>query len=633
MLKKSSWAICLALLTLLVACGGETPTAIPQPTAAPTSEPTLPPAEEPTSVPTATSLPDPTAAPTTAPEPTAEPTAAPITDTATIEPIPADEANFEFNGIQLTYPAGLFTTLTGLEQAAVSAEFGMPYWSVYPAYDQLNVEGYLLAETFHEPRLEIYPARDYADVNLEARLQIQALQTLLDNSPELSQEENLPFIPLFNAAQVFHTQEEYLSFQNGRGIRYISYYSQAVNPIGNRDLFYTFQGLTNDGEYYISAIFPIATASLPDEGVVPGDDYEKFSEEYSEYLDGIITGLTALTPADFNPPLTSLDQLLQSLVITREPAPKKTDANGNLLLTIAHPIDKAAAFTGQPLTVEGYVNPAQATSVELMILGGPAVLITSTATVDPTSGDWSAVITVPTQYEGTARLVATTNTEAVTHQIDLARDYNAITPAVAIDLFAPSAGATLVAKSYAFFNGRVQSAVNSTITIALLMNNCTEFVARQSFTVGGGEWYGQLLIPENTAGPACMVAYTGEFGTAGSMAVAYPAQVVSATDESAPPLTLGYVPFSAPAGTTLDLYGSAINAPDGLVSIQVSTYPAGASEPTVLTTFTATVDEFNYWFATYTIPAEQTDMLLITVTVPGTDPAQVQYQTSVSIER
>lgn len=45
---------------------------------------------------------------------------------------------------------------------------------------------------------------------------------------------------------------------DGGGIRYLTQFGQAAGLITNPELFYTFQGLTDDGAYYVAAVFPVA---------------------------------------------------------------------------------------------------------------------------------------------------------------------------------------------------------------------------------------------------------------------------------------------------------------------------------------------------------------------------------------
>ena len=70
---------------------------------------------------------------------------------------------------------------------------------------------------------------------------IADLKNLLATKPAVIT-GSIPVLPVIPAAQVFHVKPQYLDFKNGSGVGFVTYYSQAVNPITAKDLFYTFQG-------------------------------------------------------------------------------------------------------------------------------------------------------------------------------------------------------------------------------------------------------------------------------------------------------------------------------------------------------------------------------------------------------
>jgi hypothetical protein len=146
-----------------------------------------------------------------------------------------------------------------------------------------------------------------------ARSQIEALQSLLESRPSEIKNE-IARLPLINAAQVFHAQVKYLDFRNGSGIRFITQYSQEAAPIVNQYLFYSFQGLTDDGAYYVSAQFPITTASLSDQPII--EDWDAFFAGYQDYLVETVQNLNALPSNEFEPDLEVIDSVIQSFVVS-----------------------------------------------------------------------------------------------------------------------------------------------------------------------------------------------------------------------------------------------------------------------------------------------------------------------------
>jgi hypothetical protein len=135
--------------------------------------------------------------------------------------------------------------------------------------------------------------------------------------------DQLPAVPFFNAAQVFASNIQSISFQNGSGMRFLTEYGQYPAPVNNHELFYHFQGFSNDGEFYIVAIFPIAAPVLTETGdpasALPsgGIPYPFFDDPHPEalqtYYDSVANLLNATSPDAFTPSISQLDALIQSI--------------------------------------------------------------------------------------------------------------------------------------------------------------------------------------------------------------------------------------------------------------------------------------------------------------------------------
>lgn len=242
--------------------------------------------------------------------------AAPATQT------PISGTTITVNNISFVIPAEIGSGAQAETIEAVSPSDDMPWWEVAPAYHRYLIQGYPLSGTFHEPRIFVYPVDEYIQVNPDVAGIVEELHTII-NSPDQPKPEYLPFLPTFNAGQVFHSNEQSLSFQNGTGIRFLTQFAQAPYPANNQSLFYTFQGLTSDGAYYISAILPINAAFLSADGnpdtPLPADgvpfDWNNF-ENGPAHFELVKQKLNATDPNAFNPALTSLDELIQSINIS-----------------------------------------------------------------------------------------------------------------------------------------------------------------------------------------------------------------------------------------------------------------------------------------------------------------------------
>jgi hypothetical protein len=231
-----------------------------------------------------------------------------------------------FDNLSIAIPPQIGSGMEAKSYEATPSSQGMPWWEVGPAYHQYLIQEYVWQNAFHKPVIYVYPADEYAQMNEDAANRITALKEII-NEPSPFLPETLPFLPTFNAAQVFYAKPQALSFQNGSGIRYITQYGQGPLPINNSEVFYTFQGLTSDGKHYVSAVLPInhpllvadATQnSITPEGGVPFEWNPDTFETMPEYLNAVTIILNTSDPNSFNPILPLLDQMIQSINVTLE---------------------------------------------------------------------------------------------------------------------------------------------------------------------------------------------------------------------------------------------------------------------------------------------------------------------------
>jgi len=235
----------------------------------------------------------------------------------TSEPLPppaaTPEPDVSFEGISFSFDA-LITDQVIPEFIPAQQDPDLPEWEHVSNHYEFHFQGYVLAETFHDPRIIIYPIADLIAQFEYTADTVAALQQLLANRPAIP-DDHLPFLPSFNAAQLFRTQAAFVDFQNGSGIRYLTQYGQAASPINSHELFYTFQGISADNQYYVAAILPVAHPSLPADGSqVPGGDWAAFSEGFMQYALDMQGQLQSQDPSSFNPSLLLLDSMIQTIL-------------------------------------------------------------------------------------------------------------------------------------------------------------------------------------------------------------------------------------------------------------------------------------------------------------------------------
>ncbi|HEX5808735.1 MAG TPA: hypothetical protein VFY25_08735, partial [Anaerolineales bacterium] len=155
--------------------------------------------------------------------------------------------------------------------------------------------------------------------------QLEVLTTLLETgvnpafcAQPLRSEAALPFLPWVNSKQSLCAQPEIIKFADGKGIRYVTSYTQGVGPLVDSLVFYTFQGLTDDGQFYVSALFPVTTGVFPAEAPACSKcgeaDYNPLPQWEAELTEQL-TLLNAQPEDEFAPSLKALDQLITSIQV------------------------------------------------------------------------------------------------------------------------------------------------------------------------------------------------------------------------------------------------------------------------------------------------------------------------------
>jgi hypothetical protein len=224
----------------------------------------------------------------------------------------------EFQGTRFEFISFLAGSVWTEIVASLPPNQSAPEWGGKPEHIRFTFAGERKPDTFQlgggvglagHPQIFIYPAQEFSTMSELAKGKIETLQALMEARPPAPENE-IPLLPLINAAQVFHAQVQYLDFENGSGVRFITHYSQeVVGRLTNKNIFYTFQGLTQDGKYYVAAFFPIAASGLSDE--VVQEDWEAAQAHLAED----IQHLDSLSSQEFEPDLDILDSLIESLIV------------------------------------------------------------------------------------------------------------------------------------------------------------------------------------------------------------------------------------------------------------------------------------------------------------------------------
>jgi hypothetical protein len=268
-------------------------------------------------IPTPTPLPLPSA--TLAPTQTAT-----LTETPTVTELPTATATLTNEGPAFPLNNAFCDKLSVYVDPALASSTtceivpASQMMEIYPQYSKMTLQGYpLQGMSFPFPAtISFFSVQDYTALLPD---HIAGLVTDMNAliSGGLPGSTSLPFLPMFNAAQTFHSNYAQLPFLSGNGIRFLTLFAQYFAPINNNDLFYTYQGLTSDGKYWVSAILPVNHPILPADAVNPpgGQTWEQFTNNYAAYQAAMITQLEAQTPDSFTPSLLALDGMISTITI------------------------------------------------------------------------------------------------------------------------------------------------------------------------------------------------------------------------------------------------------------------------------------------------------------------------------
>lgn len=226
---------------------------------------------------------------------------------------PVESTTINSNGLVFTLP---FAVAQGAIVETIPADGPEEVWPEFalPAHRTISFSEYAVENHLLTPMIYVYPFNEMINDGKIGGSMAFNLRTLLENPGfDLQADEDLPFLPPFNAAQMFHVLEERLESEHTIAIRYLTLYSQAYVGIDNYNVFYTYQGLSKDGRYYIAAVLPIHSSLLSDTQATL-EEMQQYSNYYPAYIYGMREMITTQNGGILTPSLEDLDAMMMSLV-------------------------------------------------------------------------------------------------------------------------------------------------------------------------------------------------------------------------------------------------------------------------------------------------------------------------------
>lgn len=249
------------------------------------------------------------------------------TPTITPTPVPTPgDTLYQLDGISFVVPAcmALRPSVVTVPESRPDPDSGPKMF--YPEHRLVTFAGYPLTEKYFEPLLRVFSLEEYAAMSERTAGSITRMQELLE-SRVWQEGDSIPLLPGYNAAQVFKAQVRVLDFKSGSGIRWLTELAQYPAAVNNRDLFYSWQGITGDGNYWVSVMLPVNapylqetwdSTEVPPGGLPhPAAGSPGLDSALEEYYQLMLILLNNTPDAGFTPAIDCLDMLVSSITISR----------------------------------------------------------------------------------------------------------------------------------------------------------------------------------------------------------------------------------------------------------------------------------------------------------------------------
>lgn len=249
----------------------------------------------------------PTDNPTSAPA-AVEPSATnPPAETESAQPSGAEAENlvtFSELGIAVgfNYPEGFTQGISTSFNGIYTPD--APYDLPYPQNGQVIFTSYPGGGGFTANGLRVFRADE---VNALETGAVESLNAVLEGQTD----HHNDFPRFTGAGSVIDAQLTPLSFQNGNGYRYLVAKSFSADPLQSTQLTYLYQGISSDGEYFVSFIMlvdaPFLAPYIGQALTTP--------EEFETYFQTVNDLVETSSGDQFTPSLTVLDELIASIII------------------------------------------------------------------------------------------------------------------------------------------------------------------------------------------------------------------------------------------------------------------------------------------------------------------------------
>lgn len=198
--------------------------------------------------------------------------------------------------------------------SSITAEVVPPAPNGIPQHVMAFFDSYPIGNYRQAPAVRLYRTDEFALITES----IDRLETLLEERPTPPGAGDIPaLVDIPGQTRVFIARPRYVNFANGGGIRFITQYTTSKAFVANESIFYYFIGLTDDGEFLVTARFPVNAPNIPAVYNPDAPDFptEQFENDYPAYLQEAVSRLGEPGETEFTPSIGTLDAVIESLEV------------------------------------------------------------------------------------------------------------------------------------------------------------------------------------------------------------------------------------------------------------------------------------------------------------------------------
>ncbi|MEQ9033292.1 MAG: hypothetical protein RLP44_31530, partial [Aggregatilineales bacterium] len=175
--------------------------------------------------------------------------------------VPNFITDYSYRGISLSYSSSYGSSPTGS-----TIEIGAD--GVDGTVDAVQITYASWLRDYGDPSkvasITVIPLDDYAALGESSANEVDALITMLETRTFPEGLDQPPFVPVTNAEQPYQALPQFLEFQNGIGVRYLTTPVEHFVTVSNTAPDYTFVGMTDDRSQLISISLPLYVPILPE---------------------------------------------------------------------------------------------------------------------------------------------------------------------------------------------------------------------------------------------------------------------------------------------------------------------------------------------------------------------------------